>query len=658
MIRKTKFDKDAIKSLKANGVVVAESDLKEEVKFMHSVYDKDKLEADISKWNFCFFDIEVASDNTGFPYAEYAAVPINLITCYSSKAKQTFTWGLGDYTGNAPEVVNYKGFKTESELLTDWLKWFDKQCFDLWSGWNSKLFDVPYIVNRIKNVRESLGITKPIENKLSPVGKSPIYTEVTDRTSDVKMGITYDIPGLLHHDYMDLYKSFAKHEPLPSYSLNYVGNKELGEGKLEYEGTINTIYLTDWNKFVEYNIQDVMLLVHLEDKLKLMPLIIEYAYDCVTTVDKVFQKVPTTEGYILKFVHNRGKLMNDRKEHHEDWWHNEGCFVVKDKNGKNYFQNCYWEDERYDFREFAIKAGYCYDYPGRYDNCMSFDITSSYPHHIMQFNISPEVKVMHPTKEQIESGEVIPTDINELGFKRTTDAILPNLVKLVFDERAECKKKMKEAHKAGDKDLEDLYDARQGVKKIIINSMYGVCLTSSFHLYDIDCARAITRCARVTLRDWLAKSANDFYPTAGFIKSLETEFGLTFQDKSPLKITNRVVMLVHSDTDSVYLCFNEAIQRLKKEGVKFETEDEKRDVYAHIENIMQNFFNRVLEIRAEKSHTTNKIKFNRENIFTNMFCFAKKLYIGAVIDSEGDKYPFDKPKQKIMRRPPMQVRYA
>lgn len=448
-----------------------------------------------------------------------------MITCYSTKTKQTYTWGLGKYTGTDPTVVNYRSFKTEQALLTDWIKWFDKQCFDIWSGWNSKLFDVPYIVNRIKRVRENLGVDKAIENKLSPVGKSPIWSEVIDRISKTKMGETYDIPGLLHHDYMDLYKTFAKHDPLPSYSLNYVTHLELGEGKLDYEGTINTIYLDNWNRFVEYNIQDTLLLAKLEEKLKLFPLIIEYAYDCVTTVDKVFNKVPTTEGYILKYIHNLNKVMNDRAEHHVDWWHKEGCYVINNDDGSSYYQNCKWEENNFDFADFEIKAGYCYDYPGRYDNCMSFDITSSYPHHIMQFNISPETKVIHPTKEQIESGEVIPSDINELGFKRTDDAILPNLVKLVFDERKEYKRLMKEAHKNGDKDLEELYDARQAVKKIIINSCYGVCLTSSFHLYDIDCARAITRCARVTLRDWLSKSINDYYPTKGFIGELEKEFG-------------------------------------------------------------------------------------------------------------------------------------
>ena len=83
----------------------------------------------------------------GFPYADKAEVPINLITCYSSKTDQTYTWGTEAYTGTDPSVKNYRAFTTESAMLTDWLKWFDKQHFDLWSGWNSKLFDVPYIVN-------------------------------------------------------------------------------------------------------------------------------------------------------------------------------------------------------------------------------------------------------------------------------------------------------------------------------------------------------------------------------------------------------------------------------------------------------------------------------------------------------------------------------
>ena len=99
---------------------------------------------------------------------------------------------------------------------------------------------------------------------------------------------------------------------------------------------------------------------------------------------------------------------------------------------------------------------------------------------------------------------------------------------------------------------------------------------------------------------------------------------------------------------SVYFSVVELKHRLIKSGIKIETEEEYRDFYKKCEDLFQRFFDRILEIRAQKSKTTNKIKFNRENIFKNMFCFAKKLYIGNIIDSEGHKYPFDKPKHKIM----------
>lgn len=99
---------------------------------------------------------------------------------------------------------------------------------------------------------------------------------------------------------------------------------------------------------------------------------------------------------------------------------------------------------------------------------------------------------------------------------------------------------------------------------------------------------------------------------------------------------------------SVYFSIYEIRERLAKEGHVYRTEDEIRKYYKITENIFQDFFNKILEIRAAKSHTINKIKFNRENIFSNMFCYAKKLYLGSVIDSEGTIYPFDKPKHKIM----------
>ena len=68
------------------------------------------------------------------------------------------------------------------------------------------------------------------------------------------------------------------------------------------------------------------------------------------------------------------------------------------------------------------------------------------------YNISPEVKVIKPTKEQIESGEVIQSEINGVGFKRTDHALLPDIIRQVFAERLDAKSKMKAARTAGNAD--------------------------------------------------------------------------------------------------------------------------------------------------------------------------------------------------------------
>ena len=630
--------KEELDGLKQTGIIVAESDLRPEVKFMHERYDKEELTVKINDWNICLFDIEVAGsskyyDDTlieirtndlayndkielltfdlkydksewevfdieqhcwtkftnscyasyEFPAPEKADWPINLITCYSTKTGQTYTWGLKKYTGDSKDVPNYTYCANELVLMQQWTKWFNKQNFDIISGWNSVSYDIPYIINRCEKLRKIWDCKVEWEKKLSPFEKLPIKHEIRDRKlEDVDLGATFDIPGLYSIDYMEMYKTFGNHPPMPSYSLNYVSNFELKDTKLEYSGSINETYKHDWNNFARYNVKDVTLLVRLEAKNKLFPLLIEYAFDCIVTLDKVYNKVPTTTGYALKYLHSTDRVLNDKQDNHEDWWTKEECYKIKQKDGSIYYQNTEWEDNNPDFAkylikdrfrngergdaitqeinriwkekkdkvkqrklskievfqedmrdfmlwphpfpEFQVKAGYCYDYPGRFDDCMSFDITSSYPHHIMMFNISPETVVRHPTKEQIESGEVILSDVNEVGFLRTDDAILPNIVKKVFAERKIWKKKEAEAIEAGDMELAGLYHNRQMTKKLIINSVYGVSLATGFHLYNPDCARAICRCARVTLRDWLSKYCNEYYLSKQLLKDMNNYF--------------------------------------------------------------------------------------------------------------------------------------
>lgn len=87
------------------------------------------------------------------------------------------------------------------------------------------------------------------------------------------------------------------------------------------------------------------------------------------------------------------------------------------------------------------------------------------------------------------------------------------------------------------------------------------------------------------------------------------------------------------------------LEKVKQHNVEIfkyneDVSNERRKYFQEAENLLQTFFNKILDIRANKSKVKQLIKYNRENIFSNMFCFAKKLYIGNIIDSEGEKYPF------------------
>lgn len=92
------------------------------------------------------------------------------------------------------------------------------------------------------------------------------------------------------------------------------------------------------------------------------------------------------------------------------------------------------------------------------------------------------------------------------------------------------------------------------------------------------------------------------------------------------------------DTDSNYCCFEDYREYFPKiDDVNF---------FYHLENQMNHFWSKILDIKAKKNKMPQLIIFNRENMFTYFFSFAKKMYMGDVVDSEGDQH-WEKPKAKI-----------
>lgn len=514
-IKFKRIDGEPIKTVKGR-VEFAEDSVRNFEDHYHGPKNYLVFDEETNKWSkyrgSCYYN---PSD---FPTPEEAKYPINLISCISSVDGKIYTWGLEPYTDTEHPIDNYRWFTDELDMFKDWLKWFHQQEFDIWSGWNSDLYDIPYICNRLHNIAEERGIDKDFTCYLSPLLKKAIKKEKRAPKTNEVLGTTFDIPGLLCIDFMDAFKKFGPYANLPSWKLAYVADITVGRTKLEHdELPFDVFYRKDYNFYVRYNRVDAELLPAMDAKQHIMDMVISFAHDCLIPLGKVFSMLNTVVGYILKFIHEKHIVMNDKPETKpRDWWFEEGLWRVKQPDGNIYLQNVNWEKGETTFKPYAVKAGYVFAAPGRYRFNMSGDITSSYPHQIMMYYISPETKVIHPTKEQIESGEVIQSEVNGVGYRRSEDAILPSVVRKVFGEKDYYSKLKKEALKKGDTAQAVVYECLRSNKKIIANSVYGVCLNEHFPFYDIDNARAITRGGRVCIR-YIMEQTNRYYRHKQFL---------------------------------------------------------------------------------------------------------------------------------------------
>jgi DNA polymerase elongation subunit (family B) len=218
-----------------------------------------------------------------FPVPERAAVPINLITIYDTLTKATHTWGLKEqYTPTLPDCI-YHRCKDEQDLILQFVDFWKSDYPDIASGWNSSGFDFPYIINRFTRI-----FGDDFVKQLSPVGNVRGRKVFTDMGKEITV---WSISGVSLIDYMDLYKAFSPGEK-ESFSLNYIAELELGEGKIAYNAvSLGELAHTDWKLFVDYNIQDVHLLVKLEEKLKFLEIARMIAYKGCTNFEAALGKV-------------------------------------------------------------------------------------------------------------------------------------------------------------------------------------------------------------------------------------------------------------------------------------------------------------------------------------------------------------------------------
>jgi DNA polymerase elongation subunit (family B) len=349
------------------------------------------------------------------------------------------------------------------------------------TGWNVDNFDVPYLYNRIKRV-----LGKKVANQLSTIGEM-FFSPYRNR---------YSIAGTSMLDYMVVYKKFFYGE-LPSYALNAISMRELGRGKIEYEGNLDDLMENDIDTFIEYNITDVELILELDKKLQYIDLLRAICHVGHVPYEDFVYSSKYLEGALLTYLKRAGGIVSpnkpaDRREKMQE---------LKE-SGENGFIGAFVKDP----------------IPGKYEWMYDLDLTSLYPSIIMTLNISPETKVgkildwdadefMRGQKDEyIINGERVSKEklvkflekyrytVASNGVMYNTDfvGLIPAILSEWFDKRVEYKDEMKKWGKAGDNEKYEFYKKRQLVQKILLNSLYGVLGLPSWRWHDIDNAEAVT----------------------------------------------------------------------------------------------------------------------------------------------------------------------
>ena len=569
-----------------------------------------EIKFDASVINITTIDIEVQSDE-GFPEPEEAKYPITAIGIKNTIDNTFYIWGTGDYDVSKSIMkdnrVVYEKCRDEHELLIKFIAhWASPSHMpDVVTGWNIRNFDIPYIINRASRILHEDTI-----KKLSP------WNRIEERlvTMQKKQVQMYEIIGVSQLDWMDLFKKFGyTFGPQENYRLDTIANTVLGEHKLDYDGTLHSLYTTDHQKFIDYNIRDVDLVDRMEDKAGLIVLCFTMAYRAGVNYNDTFGTTGIWDTLIYRYLTEQNIAVPPNKE---------------------------------SFKE-AYEGGYVKDPQcGVHDWVASFDVNSLYPNIIVQWNMSPETIMFGRHDHRVSPDSILEgyipekTEFGVCGsgqmFSNQKQGFMPKIIEEMYNERVTVKQMMlaskRELEIADPANKQEIYrierdiaryENQQNSVKILLNSLYGALGNKYFRYFTMEIAEGITLSGQMLIR-WGEKAVNDYINAA-------------------LKNSKRKDYVIAIDTDSLYVSMNDIV---KTTGLTDKTK---------IVDFVDKLCNKALEPLFVKSFAQvadmmnvfkPRIDMKREAIVDRAIWTAKKRYILNVLDNEGVRYA--KPKLKIM----------
>ena len=548
-----------------------------------------------------FFDIEVEVKD-GFPDPKRADNKITAIALYDKVADEYSCFILADIQNRKKDNVIIESFNSEEELLQRFYQKYLEINPTILSGWNTDGFDIPYLYNRTTKVLGS-----QIANCLSPIGEV-YYNEHQGR---------YKIAGVSSLDYIKLYRWFT-YTQQSSYRLDFIGQLEVGIGKVEYEGTLDDLYKNDINKFIEYNLVDVKIVKALDDKLKFIDLARGVSHLGHISYEDNFFSSRYLEGAMLVYMKKIGVVAPNKPIRTEKY------------GSEDKFAGAYVKDPK----------------PGRYEWVYDLDLTSMYPSTIMSLNISPETKIgklvgwdaeefmkgTHKTysfvvdgkeKQKLNQDELkkmfdnnkVSISSNGVLYRYDKKGLIPILLEKWFNERVEYKRLMKKYGEEGNDEKHGYFKRRQHIQKIILNSLYGVLGLPVFRFYDVDNAEATTLTGQELIK-FTEKIANHYY---------NKELG----DKKDY--------CIYTDTDSV---FYPALPLVRKRYPDADTSNDEfmTEQILSVAKEVQDFINKGYDYFATKflnMKGEHKFDIKQECVAKSAFWVTKKRYGQWIINDGG-----------------------
>ena len=600
---------------------------------------------DAPRLQTAFFDIEVDFDPVrGFSKPEDPFNPITAISVYLDWLDQLVTLvippkHMSRETADeiAGQFENTLIFDREEDMLNTFLDLIDDA--DVLSGWNSEGFDIPYTTMRITRV-----LSKDDTRRLCLWGQLP-----KQRTFE-RFGaenLTFDLIGRVHMDYMQLYRKYT-YEERHSYSLDAIGEHELGERKTQFEGTLDQLYNQNFKTFIDYNRQDTMLLARLDKKLRFLDLANELAHANTVLLQTTMGAVAVTEQAIINEAHERGLVVPNRKERLTDEdTQAAGAYVAYPKKGIHEWVgaidiNSLYPSairalnmapesivgqlrpimtDRYIKDKMNSGASFAAAWEGLFGSLEYTAVMEQKPGTEITIDWQDGEETVHSAAEIwhmiFDSNQPWILSANGTIFTYEKEGVIPGLLARWYRERKELQARLKEATTKQD---QEFWDKRQLVKKINLNSLYGAILNPGCRFFDKRIGQSTTLTGRAIA-----------FHMDSFVNECITG-----------KYDHTGDAIIYGDTDSVYFSAWPVLQKEVDEGRMQWSKEVCVQLYDSIaEQVNQSFpgfMERAFHCPREMGSI---IKGGRELVADRSLFITKKRYAVNIYDKEGKRKDVD-----------------